>query len=301
MRSVFSELIVQIKIPMNFPCLENFSKKSKFVPKQRIMRGHLLKMQSELTNPVHYTLHLDDHVVDMNTMIGNTVNIMYTGTIHCINCGRKTSKSFFQGYCYPCFTSLPQTDPSVIRPEKNQAHLGISRDMEWSKKHDLIDHVVYLALSGGLKVGVTRHTQIPTRWIDQGARSAVALATTPHRNMAGQLEVELKKHMNDKTNWRAMLTNKKDGEPQLEESIKQAIDWLPDEFKKYINSSFPITTINYPVDVYPAKVKSVNLDKNPNFTGVLEGIRGQYLIFNDGIVLNVRKYNGYEVELSFES
>lgn len=264
------------------------------------MRGHLLKMAAQLEEPVKYTLNLDDHTIDMNDQIGKAFSIHHTGIIHCINCGRKTKKSFFQGYCYPCYISLPQTDPSVIHPEKNQAHLGISRDMEWAKKHDLIDHFVYLALSGGLKVGVTRHTQIPTRWIDQGAHSAVKLARTPHRNLAGQVEVALKKHMNDKTNWRAMLTDKKEGEPDLLEAREKAINQLPGDLKHYAESDDTITKIQYPVEAYPQKVKSVNLDKDPNFNGVLIGIRGQYLIFEEGLVMNVRKYNGYEVELNID-
>ena len=264
------------------------------------MKGHLLKMITELKAPVKYTLNLDDHQIEMNDQIGKTLSIHHTGNIHCINCGRKTKKSFFQGYCYPCYISLPQTDPSVIHPEKNQAHLGISRDMEWAKTHDLIDHFVYLALSGGLKVGVTRHTQVPTRWIDQGARSAVKLARTPHRNLAGQVEVALKKHLNDKTNWRAMLTNKTEGEPDLAEARSKALELLPDDLKQYVEKDNAITKIQYPVETYPIKVKSVNLDKDPDFTGKLVGIRGQYLIFDEGKVMNIRKYNGYEVELTIE-
>lgn len=264
------------------------------------MKGHLLKMAATLENPVQYTLDFEGEGIPMNEQIGKKIILHHTGNIHCINCGRKTKKSYFQGYCYPCYISLPQTDPGVIHPEKNQAHLGISRDMEWSKKHDLIDHFVYLALSGGLKVGVTRHTQIPTRWIDQGAHSAVKLTRTPHRNLAGQIEVALKEHLNDRTNWRAMLTNKTDKEPDLEQARKQAAELVPQKFAQYLEPDQPITTIHYPVNDYPDKVKSVNLDKNPDFEGVLKGIRGQYLIFEDGLVMNVRKYNGYEVELKIE-
>lgn len=265
------------------------------------MLGHFLKMETSLEDVVNYTLNFDDEQIAMNEQIGKTLTIQYTGKIHCINCGRKTNKSFFQGYCYPCYIKLPQTDPSVINPEKNQAHLGISRDMEWSKKHDLIEHVVYLALSGGLKVGVTRHTQVPTRWIDQGAHSAIELARTPHRNLAGQVEVALKKYLNDKTNWRAMLTNKTDGEPDLILSKKEAVAKLPKELIQYATPSEEIVQINYPVEKYPAKVKSVNLDKTPEFEGVLQGIRGQYLIFDQGNVLNIRKYNGYEIDLNIEN
>jgi hypothetical protein len=265
------------------------------------MQGHFLKMSTSLEDVVKYTLNFDDERIEMNDQIGKNISIHYTGKIHCIHCGRKTNKSFFQGYCYPCYMKLPQTDPSVINPEKNQAHLGISRDMEWSKKNDLIEHVVYLALSGGLKVGVTRHTQVPTRWIDQGAHSAIELARTPHRNLAGQVEVELKKYLNDRTNWRAMLTDKRDGEPDLISSKNEAITKLPQELAQYATESQDITKIVYPVQAYPAKVKSVNLDKVPDFEGNLVGIRGQYLIFDEGRVLNIRKYNGYEIDLNIEN
>lgn len=265
------------------------------------MLGHFLKMSTSLEDVVKYTLSFNDEAIAMNKQIGKNIKIHYTGNIHCINCGRKTNKSFFQGYCYPCYMKLPQTDPSVINPEKNQAHLGISRDMDWSKKHDLIEHVIYLALSGGLKVGVTRHTQVPTRWIDQGAHSAIELARTPHRNLAGQVEVALKKYLNDKTNWRAMLTDKREGEPSLLTAKKDAVAKLPQGLTQYATSSQEIIQINYPVAEYPTKVISVNLDKNPDFAGMLKGIRGQYLIFNEGHVLNIRKYNGYEVELDIEN
>lgn len=265
-----------------------------------IMLGHFLKMQTQLSDPVQYTLHLDEHVIGMNEQIGKRMLIQYTGEIHCIHCGRKTNKSFSQGYCYPCFISLPQTDPGVVSPEKNMAHLGISRDMEWSKTHDLIDHVVYLALSGGLKVGVTRHTQVPTRWIDQGAHSVVRLAIAPYRNLAGQIEVALKTFLNDKTNWRAMLTNNTSGEPDLLEARQMVVEKMPDEFKQYIAEDAEVVKINYPVERYPQKVKSVNLDKDPVFENRLLGIRGQYLIFDEGYVLNVRKYNGYQVEIQFK-
>ncbi|PLX22596.1 MAG: DUF2797 domain-containing protein, partial [Salinivirgaceae bacterium] len=57
---------------------------------------------------------------------------------------------------------------------------------------------------------------------------------TPHRNLAGQVEVELKKYLNDKTNWRAMLTDKREGEPDLIPSKQGAVAKLPQELAQYV-------------------------------------------------------------------
>jgi hypothetical protein len=255
--------------------------------------GNLLKMESELTNPVTYTLKLSNEVQLVNSWIGKTIEWNYTGTINCIHCGRKTNKSFSQGYCYPCFVSLPQTDEGVLRPELNRAHEGISRDMEWSKRNDLIDHYVYLAFTSEIKVGVTRHTQIPTRWIDQGAEFATILAKTPYRQLAGLIEVSLKSFLSDKTNWRKMLSGKVEEIPDLQASKAHFSNQIPIELQKYITPENEVTHIHYPVEKYPEKIKSVNFDNDPSFQGVLTGIKGQYLLFADGTVMNIRKHNGY--------
>lgn len=255
--------------------------------------GNLLKMDSELTNPVTYTLKFSNEVQLINSWIGKTIEWNFTGTINCIHCGKKTNKSFSQGYCYPCFVSLPQTDEGVIRPELNRAHEGISRDMEWSERNDLIDHYVYLAFTSELKVGVTRHTQIPTRWIDQGAEYAIKLAKTPYRQLAGLIEVALKPYLSDKTNWRKMLSGKVEEITDLKASKAHFSNRIPIELQKYITPENEVTHIYYPVEKYPEKIKSVNFDNDPTFQGILTGIKGQYLLFEDGNVLNIRKHNGY--------
>jgi len=257
------------------------------------LSGNLLKMESELTNPVTYTLKLNNEVQILNSWIGKTIEWNFTGSINCIHCGKKTNKSFSQGYCYPCFISLPQTDEGVIRPELNRAHEGISRDMEWSEKNDLIDHYVYLSFTSELKVGVTRHTQIPSRWIDQGAEYAIILAKTPYRQLAGLIEVSLKPFISDKTNWRKMLSGKVEETPELQASKTQFSQLIPAELQKYISPENEVAHIHYPVLKYPEKIKSVNFDTEFNFNGILTGIKGQYLIFEDGNVLNIRKHNGY--------
>jgi hypothetical protein len=261
------------------------------------IEGNLLKMKSQLSNPITYTLPLGDENIEMNALLGKELVLIYKEQINCIHCGRKTSKSFFQGYCYPCFKKLPQTDEGVLHPEKCQSHLGISRDMEWAKVHDLIDHFVYLAITSGLKVGVTRHTQIPTRWIDQGAVKAIRLAKTPHRNLAGLIEVELKTHLADKTNWRNMLKNVYDETIDLNAEKLRIQEVISEEFQQFITNDTEIIELNYPVLSYPSKIKSLSFDKTSDFQGKLIGIKGQYLIFEGGVVFNVRKHNGYLMEL----
>jgi hypothetical protein len=255
--------------------------------------GNLLKMKTELKDEAQYFLNIGAHTINMNDLVGNDIRFEYKHKINCIRCGRETKKSFFQGYCYPCFISAPETDECILHPEKCRAHEGISRDMEWSKTHCLIDHYVYLAVSSGLKVGVTRHTQVPTRWIDQGAHEAVKLAKAPNRHIAGLIEVDLKQHLADKTNWQQMLKNQVKRPVDLLEEKKRAAGNLRQDLQKYLIDDNTIEEINYPVRQYPAKVKSLSFDKVGDFSGRLMGIKGQYLLFEDGTVFNVRKHNGY--------
>ncbi len=262
-------------------------------------KGILLKMPAKLGEEVSYFLSLGTDDIAMNDLLGMRVAFEFLDTIYCVKCGKVTRKSFAQGFCYPCFTTAPETSECVLRPELCQAHEGISRDMKWSEQHCLQDHIVYLALSSGLKVGITRATQIPTRWIDQGAWKAIPLAKTPNRHMAGRIEVALKEHMSDKTNWRNMLTNKVDRNKDLVEEKEKASELLGNQFSEYIIPESQVTEIRYPVREYPEKVKSVGFDKNRHIEGELMGIKGQYLIFKDGFVLNIRKHGGYLVAMDF--
>lgn len=262
-----------------------------------IYTGNLLKMKTELDTPVRYSLTLGGEEISMNDLIGKHIRIESKHQINCIKCGRITKTSFAQGYCYPCFTTAPETEECVLRPELCLAHEGQARDMEYAKEHCLIDHIVYLAISSGLKVGVTRISQDPTRWIDQGAWKAIRLAITPNRYLAGSIEVALKSHMNDKTNWRNMLTNKLAEDINLVEEKDKAIELLHHDFQEYATDNDEIIEINYPVEKYPEKVKSISLDKVPEIDDTLSGIKGQYLIFESGKVFNIRKHNGYLVDL----
>jgi len=255
--------------------------------------GNIRKMITELNAPVKYTLPIGDEKIDMNALIGKEISMKFDGQINCVSCGKKTKTSFSQGFCYNCLQTAPEASESIIRPELSKAHLGIARDMEWAKKHDLIDHFVYLAVSSALKVGVTRGHQIPTRWIDQGASYAIKIAKTPNRHIAGVIEVFLKDHFTDKTNWRSMLKNEVLADFDLAAEKERIANLLPLELQKYMDTENEVTEINYPVEQFPMKIKSIGFDKLPEITGTLAGIKGQYLIFDDSRVLNIRKHNGY--------
>lgn len=255
--------------------------------------GNLLKMGAEYASPVQYHLAIGPDIIRLNTLLGKKLKLEYRNEINCIACGAKTKTSFFQGYCFPCFSTLPETDTCVMQPETCRAHEGISRDMKWSEGHCLTDHIVYLALTSSVKVGVTRESQVPTRWIDQGAWKAIKLARTPNRYLAGLIEVELKKHYTDKTSWQKMLKDIRDEEADLLEEKNRAWDLLPEHLEQYCIEEDDITEIRYPVDYHPEKVKSVTFDKTTHIEGTLTGIRGQYLLFNNELVFNVRRHSGY--------
>lgn len=256
-------------------------------------------MRSELGEETNYFLDLNSQEVYMNDLLGKQIKLAYKNQINCIKCGRKTKTSFAQGYCYPCFISAPETEECVLRPELCKAHKGIARDIKYAEEHCLIDHYVYLALTSGIKVGVTRYHQVPARWIDQGAWKIIKLAVAPNRYIAGTIEVALKEFFVDKTNWRHMLTNKLLGGIDLIDEKDRAIEKLHKDFQQYACDDDEITEIIYPVRKYPEKVKSLNFHKIPVIEDVLTGIKGQYLLFDSGAVINIRKHNGYLVELSF--
>lgn len=263
-----------------------------------MLKGNLKKMDSVIIdNCVEYTLNIGDYKLNLNDVIGRQINITYLETINCIYCGVKTKQSFGQGYCSNCFHSLPQTDKNIMNPELDMAHWGISRDMEWSKKNSLIPHYVYLANTGEVKIGVTRNSQIPTRWIDQGADNAIILAKTPNRHIAGTIEVYLKQFFNDRTKWKKMLSNKNE-HINLQEEKDKAIELIHPEFRQYIIQNNNTNTINYPIKSYPEIIlQNINLEKTKAYKGVLVGIKGQYLIFENGDVLNIRKHSGFLIRL----
>lgn len=265
--------------------------------------GRLKKMEfenvgDEFNIKPNYKIEFGNNPINFNALLGHKIEIKFLGRITCSACGKTTRKSYGQGYCYPCYISVPETEDCVLRPELCRAHEGIARNIEYAKTHCLINHYVYLAQSGGLKVGVTRHHQVPTRWVDQGADRAIIVAETANRFTAGQLEVTLKETFADKTNWRSMLMGITDNSILIEKKqlALEIISMKTHNFTVPPNNEY---SLNYPIVQYPKKVTSLNLDKTNEIEGVLTGIKGQYLIFNDGRVLNIRTHTGYEVEIKF--
>lgn len=256
------------------------------------------KLKTAFGSPVQYYLGENTETLNLNELIGKKIDLVFTGKIVCIACGKTISKTYGQGYCYPCFSSLPENEECVLRPELCRAHLGIARDMEYARQHCLSPQVVYLSVTSGLKVGVTRLSQVPTRWIDQGATSAIQLALTQNRFQAGQIEVALKKHVADKTNWRAMLKGISPSFDLLIEKEKLAKS-VPDESACFISDENAVTRLEYPVLWYPEKPESINLDKEKQVEAKLTGIKGQYLMFENQKVLNVRNHAGYTIRLEF--
>jgi len=259
--------------------------------------ANLSKMETSREDTIRYVLSLGNERIGMNELLGQGIQLEWLGKIHCIKCGRETRKSFAQGYCYPCFTTAPETEDCVLRPELCRAHEGVARDMSYAEEHCLSEQVVYLSVTSGLKVGVTRGSQVPTRWIDQGAHEAIEIVETPNRYLAGITEVALKEHVSDKTQWRKMLTNQLKDE-DLFAWRERLRAFIPEEAAEYFIESTRETEIHFPVLQYPEKIRSLNLDKTPEYSGTLKGIKGQYLIFEDGTVFNVRGNEGYYVGLA---
>ena len=259
--------------------------------------GVLEKMQTEFGNPIQYYLVFENSFLNVNQLLNKNIEISFLG-YQCLNC-KKKKKIFRQGFCYDCFYSSPAVGDWIMRPELSTAHLGIAdRDLNYESKVQLQPHVVYLALSSEVKVGVTRKSQVPTRWIDQGAEKAIAIVEVPNRYLAGITEVALKNHFSDKTNWRKMLTNEIVSLDLLSEKLKIE-QLLPAEVQEFFHlEKDDLYEMHYPVFHYPKKINSLSLEKTPNFTGKLIGIKGQYLMFEDGTVFNIRSSEGYVVSLN---
>lgn len=271
-------------------------------------RGSLSKMAVSLGETAQYAFRLDEQEVPVNPLLGKRVRLEFLGAIHCTHCGRKTKKSFSQGYCYPCFTKLAQCDSCIMSPEKCHFDAGTCREPEWGERFCMTDHVVYLANSSGVKVGITRASQIPTRWLDQGASQALPIFRVATRQQSGFVEDLLRSQVADKTNWRALL--KGDAVPldlpairdQLLASCAEGIAALQQRFGLQAIqpvSDAEVVEIRYPVQAYPTKVASHDLEKTPVVEGILKGIKGQYLILDTGVI-NLRKYTAYQVAVLTE-
>ena len=270
--------------------------------------GPLRKLQVQLKpdNLADYQLPVGEQLLPLNSLLGQKITLHAMNKIQCIHCGRITKKSFNQGYCYPCFTRLAQCDLCIVKPELCHYHKGTCREPEWGEQFCMQRHIVYLANSSGVKVGITRTSQIPVRWIDQGAIQALPIFNVASRQLSGFIEQIFRQEVSDKTNWRALL--KGDVQPvdlpairdQLFSHFTEQVQTLQNKYG--IQAVQPLsnndeTDIHYPVNIYPVKITSFNFDKTPAVSGILQGIKGQYLILDTG-VLNIRKFAGYHVEVT---
>jgi hypothetical protein len=270
--------------------------------------GLLSKMAVELSNESttpRYQMVLSEHKVDMNALIGKVIHLTFHGEIHCQNCNRKVKKSYSGGFCFPCSQKLAKCDLCFMKPETCHFEQGTCREPEWGQAVCMQDHIVYLANSSGIKVGITRNGQVPTRWIDQGATQAIPIFKVKTRFQSGLVEVMFKQHVSDRTDWRKMLKGQAES-VDLENVRQQLMVECADEIEvlkqRFGNDEIvPLNnqdslTIEYPVETYPTKVSSFNFDKTPEVTGLLKGIKGQYLIFDKGVI-NIRKFTGYNVTM----
>ena len=264
-----------------------------------MMTNTLKKMDTELKDVVQYTLDIHGEIHQMNDYIGQSIKIEWDREVIC-SCGKVMNKFYRSGYCYKCYWESPEASQSIFKPELCTAHLGIEeRDLEWEKTFQLAPHYVYLANSSGIKVGITRGTQGVIRWMDQGASQAILFAEVPNRRFSGDIEVELKKFVDDVTNWRKMLS----GIPQPVDLVKmkeKLSAYVPEELKQYILPDNTVTEINYPVREYPKKINSTKLERTPTIEGELKGIKGQYLLLDGDRVFNIRSHEGYISKFSFK-
>lgn len=269
------------------------------------MQGILSKLRSQHDSPVQYELVLDDATLPLNNFIDQTVEFTYTGKIVCTHCGRQTKKSYSQGHCFPCARKLASCDICIMRPELCHYHEGTCREPDWGQAHCVKPHWVYLANASGLKVGITRKTNVPFRWIDQGAIQALPILEVSTRYQSGLIETRLSQHVSDKTNWRVMLRDDvvemdlQEHKAALLAIIQDEIETIKDRFGDdsiaVLNEA--MTQVQYPIEAYPSKIVSINLEKTPKVRAKLLGIKGQYCLFDVG-VMNIRKYTGYEMVFS---
>ncbi|PMB54647.1 hypothetical protein CLERM_057 [Coxiella-like endosymbiont] len=265
---------------------------------------HLKKLKSILKAPIEYYLIQDNGEILLNDWLGKSISFNYTGSIFCIQCGRKTNQSFQEGFCFPCLRRLQECDLCIIHPERCRIEKEGCFIGDWAHVHCHENHVVYIANSSGLKVGITRKTQVFTRWIDQGAIQGIPILHTKNRYQAGMIEVNLKAFIADRTDWRRMLRNDIE-EMDLISARDAVLKKANFSLVKVINQfkegdvqklkTISVTRLKYPVLEYPNQIKALSFEKTPTITGFLLGIKGQYLILNTGVI-NIRKYAGYNVE-----
>lgn len=238
------------------------------------------------------------HLVDVNTLIGKKLRLHWPGMAECQSCRGIFSSLQAQGLCRKCFFESPMAGPSMVRPELSTAHLGIAdRDLEFERALQLQPHSVYLADSGGVKVGVTRTRQQVTRWLDQGASTAQVIAITDNRYEAGLIEVALKEHFSDKTDWRRMLAGET-FDADFAAAIGVALEAIPSDLKRFAQADGVKHQAHW--SLAPGfRAKSVKFSNHGDeIEAVLAGQRGQYLAFTDGRAINLRSHEGLFIGIS---
>lgn len=270
------------------------SKDSSFNLEKMVVSLHDQKAQ--------YYLNIGKDRLYMNDYVGKTFKLSYQKEINCTHCGKKTNKSYGGGYCYPCTIKLPECDMCILKPELCHFAKGTCRDSQWGNDHCNKPHYVYLANSSGLKVGITRETQIPTRFIDQGAIQALPILKVHSRHQSGIIEKLIASEYKDKTDWRKMLKGEI-VDIDLEEERDKLFDLFGVELDQYesdwgisiLDKETPLS-IQYPVLSYPEKVSSLSFEKLDEIEGTLNGIKGQYLLFDKGVI-NLRSFTGYKLKV----
>ncbi len=282
-------------------------------------QGFLTKLRALKGEPARYSLVLDDLDLPLNDLLGHAIHLSFTGAVRCSSCGEATAKSYGHGHCYTCFTELARCDLCVMSPDRCHFHLGTCREPEWGEEFCMQPHLVYLANSSGIKVGITRSDRLPMRWIDQGAVQAVPIFATPSRRIAGLVEVIYKSEISDRTQWQRMLMaddlhidldaaradignrvsdeimslSQEEGLVLIDAHDPDALETSdPSYLARFVDA--PITTLTYPVLGYPSRVVALDPIKTPDIKGQLLGIKGQYLILDTG-VLNVRRYTSHHI------
>ncbi len=269
--------------------------------------GTIRKMRSELgngENPVTYHLPLihpesgEENLVPVNEYLGKKIIMDYQSSIFDIYDGKPIKKSYGQGFSYKNFITLARCDSCIVKPELCHFHKGTCREPKWGEEHCFIPHVIYLSITSGVKIGITRETQVPTRWIDQGAVYALPILKVADRKTSGMVEVELAKTMADKTNWRNMLKGEfehVDLEMIRDQIFDEYGDLLDDADAEDLEEE--VLEIKYPILEVPQKFSSLSFDKKEKIEGTLLGIKGQYLILDTGVI-NMRKHQGYHIQFS---
>lgn len=236
--------------------------------------------------------------ISLNEFVGKKIKLEFSGEIRCVDCGSVTKKTFGGGSCYNCFQSLASNDMCIMRPSQCHFHLNTCREPEWGKDNCFKPHIVYLANTTGLKVGITKENPYSKRWVDQGARQGLPIFRVQSRKDSGILEDELSKFVSDKASWQQLISSDSQSVDLIEESKKlfSQIDISKKGFEPEILSP-EVTEIVYPVLSYPSKKVSLKPDPNKPLESILIGIKGQYLLFEEG-GMNIRSLEGYSVRLS---